>query len=257
MDKLTGQEVKGNHGVYIVDRLIARGGRSNILRAVSKERQEFVCIKVLTTWLDDSSIKQLQREEAITSKLRHPNVIRIFDTGEFEGRFCTIMELAADGSLADRLKIDRPMPLTAILPIVDQIASALNYVHRQGIIHKDIKPGNILLDGERAILSDFGIARVMGEQIITATSSAAGSVVYMSPEQARGDSINEKSDQYSLAVVVFEMLTGQVPFFGSNPMETVYRIVQSHPPSIRERNPQVPTSAEQVVLKALNKNPAH
>ena len=254
MDDVVGLELKGNRGTYVIEQLVARGGRSNVFRAVWKEQQEYVCIKILSFQLDDASLRHLQREETITSKLHHPNIIRVFDTSLLQGFFCTVMELA-EKSLADHLRINRPMQISEVVPIVMQIAGALDYVHKKGIVHGDVKPGNILLDGDRAILADFGIARVVGETI-TSVGPEVGTPAYMSPEQLSGERPGNQSDQYALAIVVFEMLTGRPPFVGANPYEIIYQKVTVPPPSLRVTNSSVTEAIDRVVLKALSKDPS-
>lgn len=252
---LVGIEISGSRGLYVIERQIASGTRSNLYRAVWKERTQYVCVKILTFQMRDADVRQMHREETVLSRLDHPNIVRIYDTATIEGFHCTIMELFPDGSLADKLRIGA-LPLSLTGAVAEQIAAALDYAHSKGIIHLDVKPANILVAGDRFALSDFGIARIVGEQILTgAMNHDGGTPAYMSPEQAMGLHVGASSDQYSLGVVIYEMLTGKRPFHASNSMATLYSIINAPAPSLRALNPSIPIPVEDAVLRALRKAP--
>ena len=203
-------------------------------------------------------IKQMQREEFALSSLNHPNIIRIHDAIALGGIHCTIMDYYPEGSLADKLG-HGPMNLLEVGSIVEQIAGAVDFAHSKGIIHQDIKPANILIHQGRAVLSDFGIARVIGEHIATRATgqdSYVGTPSYMSPEQVTGyPTIGTATDQYSLAVVAYEMLTGRLPHSGDTPLAILYSKVENPAPRLSRLNPNISPSVEQVVLKGLAKSP--
>ena len=163
---LIGKQIAGERGTYVIDKHIARGTRSNLYRAIWRESERYVCAKILTFQMSARDIKQMQREEFALSSLNHPNIIRIHDAIALGGIHCTIMDYYPEGSLADKLG-HGPMNLLEVGSIVEQIAGAVDFAHSKGIIHQDIKPANILIHQGRAVLSDFGIARVIGEHIAT------------------------------------------------------------------------------------------
>jgi serine/threonine protein kinase len=254
MQDLGGKEISGQRGTYLIDRLLAETGHSQVYQAVWHERQQYVCVKVLSRYLGQDVIRRLRHEESIVSRLQHPNIIRLLDTAYIGEQHCTIMEKATDGSLQDNLQGER-LPMNMILSVVEQIAGALDFVHRQGIVHRDVKPSNILVDKGRFILTDFGIARAMAEKKITGEEVFGGTPVYVAPEGLVDKDIGPAIDQYSLAVVTFEMLTGKLPFDGDTIYAIVRAIVQDEPPSLRSIYGAIPPNVEQVVLRALSKQP--
>lgn len=162
------------------------------------------------------------------------------------------MELFNEGSLYDRLQ-NGGISLEEVLRISSQIASALDYTHQQGIVHRDVKPQNILLSGPRAVLSDYGIAKILGDKIITQEDVGPGTAIYMSPEQGSGNSVDSRSDIYSLGVVVYEMLTGTVPHRGDNDLATIVLKLHEDPVPPTQINPRIPKTVDAVVLKALSR----
>ncbi len=253
---LSGKKIRGNQGTYIIDKHLARGTRSNLYKAIWEDRQEYVCAKILTFQMTDEDIRQMHREETALSKLNHPNIVRIHDAISFGGFHCTIMEYFPDGSLADKLR-GGSISLFETGSIIEQIAGAIDFAHSKGVVHQDIKPANILIDQGRAVISDFGIARVVGEQIGTkAPTGVYGTPAYMSPEQITGELVGNASDQYSLAVVAFEMLGGRVPHKGSSAMATLYSKINDPVPSLSALNPDVTSDVEEVILRGLEKVPS-
>lgn len=248
--------IQGQNGTYEIVKLIARGGRGNVYKALWTERDIFVCVKIfLPLFVDDlDSSRRLHQELSLVSRLQHPNVIAIYDAGDYEDGFYLVMEFFDEGSLYDRLKYGG-ISLEEALRVSSQIASALDYTHQQGVVHRDVKPQNILLSKSRAVLSDYGIAKILGDEIITTAGIGPGTAIYMSPEQGSGSSVDGRSDIYSLGVVVYEMLTGTVPHRGDNDLATIFLKLHEDPAPPTQINPRIPKTVDAVVLKALASTP--
>jgi len=255
-EELIGQEIRGLHDTYIVEEHVARGTRSNIYKVVPRTSDVYKCAKILTFQVRDEDLKMLQREEKFLSRLNHPNIVRLHDTAVIGGFHCSIMEYFSDGSLADRFRAG-PLNHNDLIHILEQAAAAIDYAHDNSVVHQDIKPANILLDGKRAALSDFGIARILGEQVLTAASDLMGTPAYMAPEQAYGNPPRKETDIYALGVVAFQALTGEVPYKGNSPMATLMAVVDRPVPNLRLINQDIPRSVNAVVRAALAKEPLH
>ncbi|BBW96733.1 serine/threonine-protein kinase PrkC [Geobacillus subterraneus] len=243
---------------YKIISLIGGGGMANVYLARDIILERDVAVKVLRLDFanDDRFIKRFRREAQAATSLNHEHIVSIYDVGEEEGVYYIVMEYVQGSTLKQYIQQHAPLPVEQALSIMDQLTSAIAHAHENGIIHRDIKPQNILLDEHgRVKVTDFGIAVAMSGTTITQTNSVLGSVHYLSPEQARGGIATEKSDIYSLGVVMFELLTGRLPFSGESAVSIVLKHLQAETPSPRAWNPEIPQSVENIVLKAMAKDP--
>jgi serine/threonine-protein kinase len=231
---------------------------ATVYRAYQTSLNRYVAIKILATWMaQDSQFVQRFRQEALAAGgLRHPNILNILDAGTLDGQHYIIMDYAPGGTLADRFRQGAISPDQAA-DLVAQIADALDHAHRRGIVHRDIKPSNILMDEDgRPLLADFGIAQAMGTgPRLTQSGASIGTPEYMSPEQSQGERVDGRSDIYSLGIVLYQMLTGRVPFQATTPVATLYQVVHEPPPPPRLLNPNIPPYLESIILRALAKQP--
>lgn len=253
MDDLIGRRI----GPYEIRDKLGQGGMATVYRAYQASLNRYVAIKVLPpTMAQDAQFVARFRQEALAAgRLNHPNILRIYDADTFEGRHYIVMDYVSGGTLADRLR-SGPLPPDMAADIAAQIADALDHAHRRGIVHRDLKPSNILLDEEgRPLLADFGIAQAMSSgPRLTQTGTSVGTPEYMSPEQGQGLRVDGRSDIYSLGVVLFQMLTGRIPFQAHTPVATLYQVVHQPPPPPRQLNPRIPEYLESITLRALAKN---
>jgi serine/threonine-protein kinase len=254
MSELIGRRI----GPYEVREQIGQGGMATVYRAYQTSLNRYVAIKVLPTWMaQDSQFVQRFRQEALAAGgLRHPNILAILDAGTFEGQHYIVMDYVSGGTLADHFRRNALSPDQAG-DLIAQVADALDYAHRRGIVHRDIKPSNILMDEDgRPLLADFGIAQAMGSgPRLTQTNTSVGTPEYMSPEQSQGERVDGRSDIYSLGIVLYQMLTGRVPFQSTTPVATLYQVVHEPPPPPRLLNPAIPAYLESIVLRCLAKQP--
>ena len=244
-------------GKYQIVEEIGRGGMATVYKAWDTAHQRYVALKVLPPYFqhDTEFLKRFHREARAAAKLDHPNIVRVYEAGEVDGINYIAMEYIAEGSLQDRLTGEPLDPATAI-DIAVQIASALAYAHARDIVHRDVKPSNVLLTGDgRALLADFGIARASEHSWITRTGTLIGTPEYMSPEQAEGKAVDHRSDLYSLGIVLYQMLTGRVPFAGDTPLAVLHKQVYEAPPPPRALNPEIPAGVEKALFRALAKRP--
>src|SRR5260221_351698 len=242
-------------GHYRLLRLIGRGSFAEVYLGEHLHLNTQAAIKVLHAHLSDDTSEQLRREARTMARLMHPHIVRVLDFGVEDGLPFLVMEYAPGGSLRQRHPKGTQLPLDAVVSYVKQIAEALYYIHAQKLIHRDVKPENILLGShDEVLLTEFDLAIITQSSRSQQTQEAAGSVIYMAPEQLTGKP-RSASDQYALGVVVYEWLCGDPPFSGS-----VQQIATQHlsapPPPLRAKVPTVPSALEQVVLKALDKDPA-
>ena len=246
--------------VYAVERELGRGGMATVFLAEDLKHRRNVAIKVLHQELSAQiGPERFTREVEIAARLQHPHILPLYDSGNAAGLLYYVMPLVEGESLRDRLDREKQLSQEEAVRIVTEVASALSYAHSRGVVHRDIKPDNILLSGGTAVVADFGIARPVdasGEQSLTQAGTVIGTPAYMSPEQATGDQVDGRSDQYSLACVLYELLVGQPPFTGPTAQAVMARhsIDLVSPPSISR--PGIPDAMEDAVLKALSKVPA-
>lgn len=206
---------------------------------------------------DEEFIRRFHREALSATSLAHPNIVNIYDVGEEDSIYYIVMEYVEGQTLKEYIQQNSPVKVDVALKIMQQLASAINHAHQNQIIHRDIKPQNILIDKNGNVkITDFGIAMALSYTAITQTNAVLGSVHYLSPEQARGEMATEKSDIYSLGIVMFELLTGRLPFSGETAISIALKHLQSETPSVRNINPSIPQSVENIVLKATAKDPA-
>ncbi len=253
-DALIGKVVNG----YEILSRVGQGGMATVFLARQRSMNRNVALKFLPYAFmnDEAYLQRFEREVRIVAQLEHRNIVPVYDFGEFEDQPYIAMRYMPAGSVEELLAAGR-IPLSRVLSIVEQVASALDYAHQNGILHRDLKPSNILLDdGGGVFITDFGIARILGEggSNIT-TQGVVGTPSYMSPEQARGEPLDGRSDVYSLGVMLFELITGSRPFDSDTPYSIAVMHVTMPPPSPRDVEPGVTSAVEAVILRALHKQP--
>jgi len=241
--------------------LIGKGGMARVYKSIQPSLERHVAVKLLhpTVAADEEFLIRFQREAKAAASLRHPHIVQIFDFGHQEELYFMVMELINGPTLRDELQrlkaLDETLPFSEVQRIIGEVSEALDYAHDRGIIHRDVKPANILLTPEgQAVLSDFGLA-FMTEGPRQTITGFVGTPEYMSPEQGHGLAVDGRTDVYSLGVVLYEMLTGRVPFTSKTPMGVVLKHISEPLPPPRSVNPNIPESVEQVLLKTLAKEP--
>lgn len=243
---------------YTILEHIGGGGMADVYRAHDKLLDRSVAVKVLRSQFtnDDEFVTRFRREAQAAAKLSHPNIVNMYDVGCDDETYYIVMEYISGETLKEKIQANGPLPVELAIRISLEIAEALEHAHQNNLIHCDIKPHNILVTRSGRIkVTDFGIARAVTSATMTHTGTIIGSVHYFSPEQAKGSAIGAKSDIYSLGVVLYEMLTGTVPFVGETPVSIALKHLQEEPKPLRDINPSIPPLAEAVVLKAMAKEP--
>ncbi len=242
---------------YEVIKTIGEGGMANVYLARDVILDRNVAVKVLRGDLstDEKFVRRFQREALSASSLSHPNIVEIYDVGEDDGNYYIVMEYIDGKNLKQLLKKRGNLTVSEVIDIMLQITSAMSVAHDSLIIHRDLKPQNILIkeDGEIKI-TDFGIAMALNATHLTQTNSAMGSVHYFPPEQASGKGATLKSDVYSLGIMMFELLTGELPFRGDNAVEIALKHLKEPIPSVRSINSNIPQSVENIIITATAKN---
>ena len=250
---------------YEIGETLGYGGMAEVHRGRDVRLGREVAIKVLRADLarDPSFQARFRREAQTAASLNHPAIVAVYDTGEedvYGNQPYIVMEYVEGRTLRDVLKIEgRLMPRRA-MEIVADVCAALDFCHRNGIVHRDVKPGNVMITRTGAVkVMDFGIARAVADNAATVTQTAAviGTAQYLSPEQARGENVDARSDVYSTGVLLFELITGHPPFTGDSPVAVAYQHVRENPPPPSTINPDVPPELDAIVLKAMAKNPAN
>lgn len=258
MAGMLGKHISGRYKLLSV---VGGGGMAVVYKAHDLILDRVVAVKVLRSEFSDDEefIRRFRREARAVASLSHPNIVDIYDIGdESDDLYYIVMEYIEGETLKQLIKRRAPLPIEKALDIMDRITSAIAHAHDHRIVHRDIKPHNILLDTQgNAKVTDFGIAVAMTSATITHTNSVIGSAHYFSPEQAKGGYANTKSDIYSLGIVLFEMVTGELPFSGTSPISVALKHLQEEIPEPRELNAAIPQSVENVILKALTKDPIH
>ena len=249
------------NGRYEIVEHIARGGMAEVFRARDLLLDRPVALKVLFPEFatDRSFVERFRREARSAANLNHPNIVSIYDWGQEDGTYFIVMEYVEGRSLRQMIREDGPVPAKQAAQIGADIAAALAFAHKNGVIHRDVKPGNVLIDPTGQVkVTDFGIARGGdAQEALTQTGAVMGTATYFSPEQAQGRPIDPRSDVYALAVVLYEMVVGRPPFYNENPVAVAYQHVRERPIPPRQRNPNVPAPYEAIVLKGLAKNPVN
>lgn len=252
-----------NKGYLLGDRYriidtLGEGGMANVYLAEDIILQRKVAVKILRLDLqkEPQTLARFQREALATSELSHPNIVMVLDVGTDHGLPYMVMEYVDGPDLKEYIRANSPLNLGNIIKIMDQILSAMSLAHKHNVIHRDLKPQNILMDKHGNIkIADFGIAVALNQNSVTQTNSAIGSVHYMSPEQTRGGLVTKQSDIYSLGIILYELITGNVPFNGDSAVSIALKHAQEPIPSIRKQDPNIPQPLENVVLKATAKDP--
>jgi serine/threonine-protein kinase len=244
-------------GRYQVVRKLGAGGMANVYLAEDQELGRRVAIKILNDRHagDEQFVERFRREAKNAAALSHPNIVSIYDRGEAEGTYYIAMEYLDGRSLKELIVQRGPAPVTVSVEYARQILSALRFAHRHGIVHRDIKPHNVLVDADgRVKVTDFGIARAGASQM-TEAGSIVGTAQYLSPEQARGTDVDQRSDLYSLGIVLYELLTGSLPFNGDTPVEIAMKHLSTIPEAPSAKRPEVPRDLDLIVTRALAKDP--
>lgn len=243
---------------YEIVKSIGEGGMANVYLANDKILDRKVAIKVLRGDLsaDEKFVRRFQREALSVSNLSHPNIVEVYDVGEEDGQYYIVMEYIEGKTLKQLLNKRESLTLTEVIDIMTQLTDGIAHAHESYIIHRDIKPQNIMIEDDGKIkITDFGIAMALNATQITQTNSVMGSVHYLPPEQASGKGATIKGDIYSLGILMYELLTGTVPFKGDNAVEIALKHMKDKIPSVRKQNPAIPQSVENIILKAAAKNP--
>jgi serine/threonine protein kinase len=253
-DDLTGRQL----GTYRIESLVGAGGMAAVYKAYQASMDRYVAVKVLPRAMavDPQFTSRFENEARLLARLQHPHILPVFDFGQAEGYAYFVMPLVETGTLAQRLHA-QPLPLDQLRKFVSQIGDALDYAHSRGLLHRDVKPSNVLVDErDNYLLTDFGIAKLVdGPSNLTATGTLIGTPAYMSPEQGQGRNLDRRSDIYSLGVIVYELATGRVPFTADTPVAVIFKHVSDPLPPVEALNPDLPPALVQAIYKSLAKWP--
>jgi beta-lactam-binding protein with PASTA domain len=244
-------------GRYRIVRKLGSGGMADVYLAEDEELGRRVAIKILNDRhaTDESFVERFRREAKNAAGLSHPNIVSIYDRGEAEGTYYIAMEYLDGRSLKELVVARGPLPIGDAIDCTRQVLGALRFAHRKGVVHRDIKPHNVMADADgRLKVTDFGIARA-GVSQMTEAGSIIGTAQYLSPEQARGAAVDQRSDLYSVGILLYEMLTGTVPFTGDSPVEIAMKHLSDTPRPPSLERPDIPPDLDMIVLRALAKNP--
>jgi predicted Ser/Thr protein kinase len=254
MENLTGKQLRS----YQIVEPLGEGGMAAVYKAYQPGMERYVALKILPRHFasDPEFVGRFEQEAKVLAKLQHPHILPVFDFGEADGYTYIVMPFLESGDLNDLLR-GQPLSLPQIRRLISQLGDALDYAHQRGLIHRDVKPSNVLLDERgNCLLMDFGIAKmVAGSTKFTATGGLIGTPAYMSPEQGLGRKLDGRSDIYALGIMLYEMATGRVPYRAETPMAVVVKHISDPLPPPRQINPDLPEAIERVILKALAKQP--
>jgi len=245
-------------GRFLIIEERGRGGMAVVYRAYDNVLQRTVALKVLLPHLAANAefTRRFEREAITAANLRHPNVVIIYDVGSHESFQYIVMEYLDGPTLQQEIQKKGSLPINRVIPIIRQLASALDYAHQQGLVHRDVKPANVIVGTRDQItLTDFGLVKAANMAKITGEGIASGTLKYMSPEQAMGKELDGRSDVYSLGVVAYEMLSGEAPFSATTPYQVLAELIHKPPPPLSSLNSTVNTRLEQAVFRALAKEP--
>jgi eukaryotic-like serine/threonine-protein kinase len=246
-------------GRYKADRLLGRGGMASVYLAEDVELQRPVAVKVLSDQFahDEEFADRFRREAQTAAKLAHPNIVQVYDTGEDEGRLYIVMEYIEGEGLDEVLAREGRLEVDAVLGLADQACAGLQYAHEQEVVHRDVKPANLLLRRDGILkIADFGIARAGQATQLTQVGTILGTLNYLAPEQAHGDDVSTQADIYSLGAVLYELLTGEPPRRFEN-VAQLATLGEEAPRPVRELAPDVPGTTEAAVMRCLARNPAY
>jgi serine/threonine protein kinase len=252
-----------NLGKYRIIERLGRGGMADVYKAYHPRLDRYVAAKILHSHLADDSdfLTRFEREARAVANLRHPNIVQLFDYDVEDEQYYMVMEYVEGGTLKDHLQQlalkKEIMPSAAALTLFQQFAGALHYAHQQNMLHRDLKPANILLDAKGcALLADFGIAHIITDTRLTTTGALIGTPAYMAPEQGQGERATVASEVYAMGVILYEMVTGQVPYDADTPLAILLKHIHEPLPLPKEIIPNISETLERVILKAMAKNPA-
>ena len=245
-------------GRFELEEVVGSGGMASVYRAHDRMLERPVAVKILHEHYvsDEEAVERFQREARSAAQLAHPNIVTVIDRGEDDGRPYIVFEYVEGENLKQLVTREGALPVGTVIDLGIQIAQALEAAHERGVVHRDIKPQNVLLAEEgRVKVTDFGIARSRGTEGLTLTGTIMGTSDYIAPEQAKGEPAGEASDIYSLGVVLYELLTGRVPYEAESPVAVAMRHVHDPIPSVRSVRPEVPPRLDAAVRRALAKEP--
>src|SRR3954447_24730375 len=245
-------------GRYTIERRLGSGGMADVYCAADSQLGRQIALKMLHRRFarDQEFVERFRREASAAAGLQHPNVVGVFDRGEYDGTYYIAMEYLPGRTLKELIRDESPLDQLRAIDYAIQILHAASFAHRRGVIHRDFKPHNVIAaDDGRLKVTDFGIARAGGSEM-TETGSIMGTAAYLSPEQAQGQRVGAPSDLYSIGIVMYEMLTGRVPFLGESAVSIALKHVSEEPPPLRQLRPDVHPRLEQAVGRALLKDPA-
>ena len=255
---MTGDLVGRRLGKYEIQAEIGRGGMGTVYKGYDPLLERYVAIKVLAPHLiwEEGFVQRFLREARAAARLKHPNIVTIHDVGQEGSCYYFVMEYLEGQTLAEIIRQRGALPLQEVVHVLHSLAGALDYAHQRGLVHRDIKSINVIVDRAGVVtLTDFGIARAVQETRLTKTGMLVGTPEYMSPEQALGQEADHRTDIYSLGIVVYETLTGRVPFTATTPPAVLHQQVYDPPPPPSTLHPQAVGPVEAALLKARAKNP--
>lgn len=255
MDNFIGKKIEGR---YQISELIGVGGMANVYKATDLSDGKTVAVKMLREefYENEELLRRFKNESKAIAMLSHPNIIEVYDVCFAHNMRCIVMEYIDGITLKEYMEEQRPLAWKETVHFILQILKALSHAHSKGIVHRDIKPQNVMLLADAKIkITDFGIARFARSESHTLTDRAIGSVHYISPEQARGDHTDQRADIYSIGVMLYEMLTGQLPFDADSPVSVALKQIELEAPSPRGINPDIPEGLEEITLRAMEKDP--